>query len=219
MRTFVECSPEYFEGKSRQEIEDWAKTSLAFVTDKIGIEEKNILHAVVHLDESNPHLHVVAVPLVEKYDGRKKENVLAISRKHFIKTREDMAKVQTDYVEFMNGRGFELERGMEKSGAKHLDVARYKIKATGEQLEQVTAELHKATVAKEQAEKEKQLLEKRLAELQERVQSVEKDVESVERVFSQRLTLNDDLEGIESRTEPVKRIFGNKGQGRRGEAP
>lgn len=206
----LSASPEYFEGKSREEIEDWAKTSLSFVTEKIGIEEKNILHAVVHLDESTPHLHVVAVPLVEKYDGRKKENVLAISRKHFIKTREDMAKVQTDYVEFMNGRGFELERGMEKSGAKHLDVARYKIKATGEQLEQVTAELHKATAAKEQAEKEKQLLEKRLAELQERVQSVEKDVESVERVFTHRLTLNDDLEGIESRTEPVKRIFGNK---------
>lgn len=206
----LSASPDYFEGKSREEIEDWAKTSLSFVTYKIGIEEKNVLHAVVHLDESTPHLHVVAVPLVEKYDGRKKEKVLSISRKQFINTREDMAKVQTDYVEFMNGRGFELERGMEKSGAKHLDVVRYKIKATGEQLEQVTAELHKATAAKEQVEKEKQLLEKRLIELQERVQSVEKDVESVERVFTHRLTLNDDLEGIESRTEPVKRIFGNK---------
>lgn len=123
----MSATPEYFEGMSHEKIREWGESSLDFITDEIGIDKENILHAVVHMDEKTPHLHVVAVPLVEKYDGRRKKDVLTISRKHFIKTREDMAKVQTKYVEHMNEKGFDLERGLEKSGVKHLDVARYKV--------------------------------------------------------------------------------------------
>lgn len=125
---------EYFEGMSHEKIREWGESSLDFITDKIGIDKKNILHAVVHMDEKTPHLHVVAVPLVEKYDGRRKKDVLAISRKHFIKTREDMSEIQTRYVEHMNEKGFDLERGLEKSGAKHLDVARYKVQENQKEL-------------------------------------------------------------------------------------
>lgn len=131
----MSATPEFFHGKSREEIQEWAESSLEFVTEEIGIDKENILHAVVHMDEKTPHLHVVAVPLIKKYDGRRKEDVLAISRKHFIKTREDMSAVQTKYVEHLNENGFDLERGIEKSGAKHLDVARYKIQETNKELD------------------------------------------------------------------------------------
>lgn len=147
----LSASPEYFEGKSRDEIEKWAKTSLDFITEKIGIEEKNVLHAVVHMDEKTPHLHVVAVPLVEKYDGRRKQDVLAISRKHFIKNREEMAQVQTDYVDHLKENGIDLERGQEKSGVKHLDVARYKLQETQKDLKEIEMNL---------GEKEQDLQEK-----------------------------------------------------------
>lgn len=130
----MSATPEYFEGMSHEKIREWGESSLDFITDKIGIDKKNILHAVVHMDEKTPHLHVVAVPLVEKYDGRRKKDVLAISRKHFIKTREDMSEIQTRYVEHMNEKGFDLERGLEKSGAKHLDVARYKVQENQKEL-------------------------------------------------------------------------------------
>lgn len=130
----MSATPEYFEGMSHEKIREWGESSLDFITDKIGIDKKNILHAVVHMDEKTPHLHVVAVPLVEKYDGRRKKDVLAISRKHFIKTREDMSEIQTKYVEHMNEKGFDLERGLEKSGAKHLDVARYKVQENQKEL-------------------------------------------------------------------------------------
>ena len=136
------ASPGYFEGKSREEIESWAQTSLDFITKKIGIEEKNILHAVVHMDEKTPHLHVVAVPLIEKYDGRRKEDVLAISRRQFIKETEDMETVQTDYVSHLNRNGFDLERGLEKSGTKHLEVIRYKITEAEKELGEKEKELN-----------------------------------------------------------------------------
>ena len=137
----MSATPEYFEGMSHERIREWGKSSLDFVTDEIGIDKDNILHAVVHMDEKTPHLHVVAVPLIEKYDGRRKKDVLAISRKHFIKSREDMSKVQTRYAEHMNEKGFSLERGLEKSGAKHLDVARYKVQETQKELDSTEKEL------------------------------------------------------------------------------
>lgn len=137
----MSATPEYFEEMSHERIREWGKSSLDFITDKIGIDKENVLHAVVHMDEKNPHLHVVAVPLIEKYDGRRKKDVLAISRKHFIKTRDDMSKIQTRYVEHMNEKGFSLERGLEGSEAKHLDVARYKVQETQKELDSTEREL------------------------------------------------------------------------------
>lgn len=158
----LSASPEYFEGKSRDEIEKWAKTSLDFITEKIGIEEKNVLHAVVHMDEKNPHLHVVAVPLVEKYDGRRKQDVLAISRKHFIKNREEMAQVQTDYVDHLKENGIDLERGQEKSGVKHLDVARYKLQETQKDLEKIEMNLGEKEQDLEEKNMELELIEQKI---------------------------------------------------------
>lgn len=155
----MSATPQFFEGKSREEIQKWAESSLNFVTDQIGIGKENILHAVVHMDEKTPHLHVVAVPLVEKYDGRKKQDVLAISRKHFIKTREDMAEVQTKYVGHLKVDGFDLERGLEKSGAKHLDVARYKIQETQKDLKEIESDLLEKS---EQLEATKQKIQSNL---------------------------------------------------------
>ena len=158
----MSASPEYFKGKSHDEVREWAQTSLDFITKKIGIEEKNILHAVVHMDEKTPHLHVVAVPLVEKYDGRRKKDVLAISRKHFIKNRDEMAQVQTDYVDHLKENGIDLERGQEKSGVKHLDVARYKLRETQKDLKEIEMNL---------GEKEQDLQEKN-----EQLESIEQKI-------------------------------------------
>src|SRR5699024_582811 len=179
----MSASPEYFKGKSHDEVREWAQTSLDFITKKIGIEEKNILHAVVHMDEKTPHLHVVAVPLVEKYDGRRKKDVLTISRKHFIKKRDEMAKVQTDYVDHLKENGSELERRMEKTGAKHLDVARFKIQKTEERLKTIerklsekSFEMTKLKNEKESLENEKNLLEKNVGSRKNELMEMSKNI-------------------------------------------
>ena len=191
----LSASPEYFEGKSKDEIENWAKTSLDFITEKIGIEEKNVLHAVVHMDEKTPHLHVVAVPLVEKYDGRKKEDVLMISRKHFIKNREEMAQVQTDYVDHLKENGIDLERGQEKSGAKHLDVTRYKLQETQKDLKEIEMNL---------GEKERDLLEKN-----EQLESIDQRIKmNLEAVPERNFRFKKDLPK-EIKTEVKPKFIGN----------
>ena len=113
---------DFFKGKSKEEITEWANESLDFVKKEIGIEEENILHAVVHMDEKTPHLHVVAVPLVKKYDGRAKKELWQLNRKHFIETKFDLSKLQDKYHERMQNKGYDLERGKVGSKTKHLST-------------------------------------------------------------------------------------------------
>jgi hypothetical protein len=115
----------FFCDKSRGEIEDWANRSLEFLEKDIGITKDKIIHAVVHMDEATPHLHVVAVPLTRDYDGRRKAEVLQISRNKFIPTKEDLARLQDVYNERMNERGYNLQRGTTKD-IKHVAVSEFK---------------------------------------------------------------------------------------------
>ena len=117
----------FFKDMSREQVESWAKDSLEFVAKDIGITKDKIIHASVHMDEKTPHLHVVAVPLVKAYDGRRKQEVLQINRKHFIKTREDLSKLQDIYHQRMNEKGHKLERGDTKN-ARHERVLEFKEK-------------------------------------------------------------------------------------------
>ncbi|TKR21836.1 hypothetical protein FA014_19650, partial [Cellulomonas hominis] len=116
---------EFFKGKSKAEIQAWAQDSLEFVTDEIGLSHDKIIHASVHMDEKTPHLHIVAVPLTEIYDGRRKEDVLTISRHQFIRTKDDLSSLQDKYNERMNERGYVLERGTPKE-IRHQKVQAFK---------------------------------------------------------------------------------------------
>ncbi|MBV6738850.1 MobV family relaxase [Priestia megaterium] len=116
---------EFFKGKSKAEIQSWAQDSLEFVMDEIGLSHDRIIHASVHMDEKTPHLHIVAVPLTEIYDGRRKEDVLTISRHQFIKTKDDLSSLQDKYNERMNERGYVLERGTPKE-VRHQKVQTFK---------------------------------------------------------------------------------------------
>ncbi|MGM2152896.1 MobV family relaxase, partial [Bacillus cereus group sp. BceL105] len=116
---------EFFEGKSKEEIQEWAETSLDFLRKDIGISEDRIIHASVHMDEKTPHLHVVAVPIIKAYDGRRKANTWQISRKKFIPTKDDLTRLQDIYNERMNEAGYNLERGTKKE-LKHATVHEFK---------------------------------------------------------------------------------------------
>lgn len=101
----------FFENMNKDQIRQWAQESLNFVTKDIGIKKENIIHAVVHMDEKTPHLHVVAVPLIDTYDKRRKQNTLKISRAKYIQGGKHLTKLQDAYNERMNACGYNLERG------------------------------------------------------------------------------------------------------------
>lgn len=133
---------DFFKDKSKDDINKWANESLDFVTNEIGIKKENIIQAIVHMDEKTPHLHVVGVPLIKAYDGRRKQDVWQISRKKFIPTKEDMAKLQDKYHERMNQAGFNLERGEKGSDREHLDVLTYKEQTLSEKVKETEMDLY-----------------------------------------------------------------------------
>ena len=54
MEWLVTATPEFFAGKSQQEISQWAKAQVDFMKAEFGDQIKL---AVLHLDEKSPHIH------------------------------------------------------------------------------------------------------------------------------------------------------------------
>lgn len=100
------ASPEFFKTASAAKRVDWAKKSLKFIQDKHGA--KNVLSAILHLDETTPHWQILVVPL----DKKRKLNARA-----FFGGAELMVKLQDDYHATVASLG--LERGLKGSKAKH----------------------------------------------------------------------------------------------------
>lgn len=116
---------EFFDGFNRNDIKKWAEKSLDFVTKDLGIERRNILHAIVHMDEKTPHLHVVAVPLVKTYNKKQNKDVWSISRRQYINGKSQLSKAQDIYNQRMNESGYKLDRGEKGSSKEHTTKAQY----------------------------------------------------------------------------------------------
>lgn len=107
-------------------------------------DKENVVSAVVHLDESTPHLHFNLMPVT---GGR-------LCAKELF-DRAALRKLQTDFYEVV-GKKYGLKRGKEGSTAKHLDTVAYKTKKMTEAAESKIREAKEAQAA---AKPVKELLE------------------------------------------------------------
>ena len=113
-----------------------------FFAERYGKE--NVVSAVVHLDESTPHLHLNLTPVT---DGR-------LCAKELF-DRAALRDLQTDFYEVV-GKKYGLKRGKEGSTAKHLDTVAFKTKKMTEAAEEKIREAEEAQTA---AKPVKELLE------------------------------------------------------------
>ncbi len=120
----VSASPEFFKDMLPEHIREYFSMCYRFFRDRYG--EENIISAVVHMDETTPHLHLNLIPVL---DGR-------LCSKHLF-NRVALQKLQTDIYEQV-GKHWGLERGKEGSKTKHLDVAEYKVKMAEEKAAEIT---------------------------------------------------------------------------------
>ncbi|MDN7880512.1 plasmid recombination protein [Burkholderia aenigmatica] len=70
MEFIVSASPEFFAGKNQAEVEKWANHQIGFFQKEFGEQVKI---AVLHLDETTPHLHIMIgteVKSVKNYKNR-----------------------------------------------------------------------------------------------------------------------------------------------------
>ena len=113
------ASPKFFVNMSEEDIMKWANTCMEFVYNDLGYKKEQILHATIHMDEKSPHVHCVVVPLVKKLDNRTNTERWTISKKQYIKDKIHLSQLQDKYHERLTEKGFDLERGIKGSEAKH----------------------------------------------------------------------------------------------------
>ena len=133
---------EFFDRITVEQQKQFFADCTEFFSKRYGKE--NVVSAVVHLDESTPHLHLNLMPVT---DGRLCAKVLF--------DRTALRDLQTDFYEAV-GKKYGLERGKEGSTAKHLDTVAYKTKKMTESAEAKMREAEKAQAA---AKPVKELLE------------------------------------------------------------
>ena len=120
MCSFVVGSDREFFGRlSPSEQQQFFVDCTRFFAERYG--EDNIISAVVHMDETTPHLHLNLIPIA---NGR-------LSAKQLF-DRKELQNLQTDFHSVV-GKKWSLQRGKEGSQAKHLSTAEFKAKKIVEQ--------------------------------------------------------------------------------------
>lgn len=117
----------FFDKIGEKETKRYFDECYKFIYNYKNLGEKNIISAVVHLDEGAPHMHLMFVPVVHTKDkeGNKIDKICA---RDFWKGRDSYRKLQDSYFNHVKSKGFDLERGMfvEDTNRKHYTIEEYK---------------------------------------------------------------------------------------------
>ena len=116
----------FFKDKDKDFILEWTNTCMDFVYNDLGYTKEQILHSTLHLDEETPHIHCVVVPLVKKLDRRTNTERYTISKKQYIKDKIHLSQLQDIYNDRLREKGYDLERGIKGSNARHQKVKEFK---------------------------------------------------------------------------------------------
>ena len=111
----------FFENIGEEETKRYFQTAYNFVANYKNLGEKYILSAKVHNDESTPHLHLVFVPVVHKFDNKSGKQIDKIACSEYWKGKDSYRQLQDAFYKYITDNGFDLERGQSK-GAKHIDT-------------------------------------------------------------------------------------------------
>ncbi len=111
---------DFFDKLSKEEIMIWVEETLKFVYEDLGYKKEQVIHATLHMDETTPHIHIVVVPLIKKFDKRVNREKYCITKKEYIKSSTHLSKLQDKFYERLRNKGFEIERGEKNTGIKNL---------------------------------------------------------------------------------------------------
>ena len=163
--TLVTVSPEFAKAHEA-EMPEYFVRAFDFLKERAG--EDNIISAVVHMDETTPHMHLCFVPLTK--DKR-------LSAKEILGNKKTMIRWQDDFYACMAERWPELERGTPavETKRRHLTPQWYKtVTAMDKKLERLEASLNGINVLNAGRKREEAVAQ--LAELLPRVESFQMEI-------------------------------------------
>lgn len=216
-------------------LEEKQKSSDIFKIAVLELEKKNIkvVNAALHLDETSPHLHVIAVPIIE---GQKRGLEKQVSQNKVI-TREVIRElrevIEKNFIEEYNkiyGTSKELKRGSEIE--EHLQVRDYKntkkmlevAKKYGDKLElkeelenktnYITNELTKLDTENKEKLKRKNELEKTNADLENSINNIDKENKTYKETLEKNkkdleistANITEEIKELESKNLEIKKL-------------
>lgn len=137
---------QFFNEIGQEETKRYFQESYNFVCQYKELGEKNIISAVVHLDEGTPHMHLAYIPVIKTTD-KAGTPIDKVCCKEFWKGSDSYRNLQNAYYEYVTSKGFNLERGLpvEETGRKHENLEDFKnltnFKETKQLLNNITLEL------------------------------------------------------------------------------
>ncbi len=161
-----------------------------FACKKCGKE--NIISAVVHLDETTPHMHLTYIPVVE---GQKKgEAIKKINCSEFWKGFNSYGVLQDNFHEFVTQKGFQLQRGEScEVSREHLSVKEFKISTKREEIKQKMTAIHAA-----EQDIEKQEIN---------IENKKRNIDSVEHAINE---VVEDVQALQNKLEDINTIKTSK---------
>ena len=139
---------EFFDKIGMEETKRYFEESYNFICKYKNLGEKNIISAVVHFDETTPHMHLIYIPVVHTKDKDGKE-IDKVCCRDFWKGRDSYRNLQNAFYKYITSKGFELQRGLpvEETNRKNETIQNYKqitnFENTKKVLENITLELPK----------------------------------------------------------------------------
>ena len=169
----------FFENMSPEQIKNFFETAKNFFAERYG--NSNIAYAMVHLDESTPHMHLGLVPM---QNGK-------LSSKSLFGSRDQLKEIQEAFPRYLNEHGYNLQRGESDSKKKHLETAEFKEKQR--LLDDTDKKIVDKTEKLKQLEKEKDALLDDIAVLESiqplQIEEMKKD-KLVRRTFDGKLKMD-----------------------------
>lgn len=162
--TIYTASPQFFQERTNAENDKFFQDCLKFHNEHFG----HIISAVVHYDETTPHLHVISVPLTK--DGR-------LSARDVIGNKAKMTKTQDQFFEQV-GRGYGLERGIHMDGQEkkeHISAQEHELREIRQKIVREQEHLEAIEHSEESARIRAQEAKKTAAELQKQIQVLQEE--------------------------------------------
>lgn len=162
--TLYTASPAFFQGKTNAENDKFFQDCLKFHNEHFG----HIISAVVHYDETTPHMHIISVPLTK--DNR-------LSARDVIGNKAKMSKTQDSFFEQV-GKSYGLGRGIHMDGQEkkqHISAQEHELREIRQKIARGQEELEAIEHSKETARTRAQTARQTATELQKEVEQLQEE--------------------------------------------
>ncbi len=202
----------FFDNIGEKETKRYFDECYKFICNYKNLGERNIIAAVVHLDEASPHMHLMFVPIVHTKD-KEGIDIDKICARDFWKGRDSYRKLQDAYFNHVKSKGFDLERGIfvEDTGRKHYTVEEYKkitnYKNTKKVLNDIKLELpdvpNIADIGKFTLKRDEKILEEIIKPKDKIIKELYADNMSLHKELSKQSKVSDEIEKYQKERDRI----------------